>query len=40
MHWLREPNAELGGQIPITLLDTFAGTCEVEAALERIEAGL
>ena len=38
--WLTQPNATLGGQIPMTMLDTFAGTREVEAALERIESGI
>jgi len=39
-HWLTVPNRALGGEIPITLLDTSAGAHEVEALLDRIEYGV
>src|SRR5450759_447200 len=39
-HWLTTPNRALGGEIPITLLDTSAGAHEVEAVLDRIEYGV
>jgi putative toxin-antitoxin system antitoxin component (TIGR02293 family) len=39
-HWLTLPNRALGGEIPITLLDTSAGAREVEALLDRIEYGV
>jgi putative toxin-antitoxin system antitoxin component (TIGR02293 family) len=39
-HWLTAPNRAMGGEIPITLLDTSAGTHEVEALLDRIEYGV
>jgi len=39
-HWLTAPNRALGGEIPITLLDTSAGAHEVEALLDRIEYGV
>ena len=39
-HWLTVPNRALGGEIPITLLDTSAGEHEVEALLDRIEFGV
>jgi len=39
-HWLTTPNRALGGEIPITLLDTSAGTHEVEAVLDRVEYGV
>jgi putative toxin-antitoxin system antitoxin component (TIGR02293 family) len=40
VHWLTTPNRALGGEIPITLLDTSAGAHEAEAVLERIEYGV
>ena len=40
VHWLTTPNRALGGEIPITLLDTSAGAHEAEALLERIEYGV
>ena len=40
VHWLSTPNPVLGGEIPARLLDTSAGTGEVEAILERIEFGV
>jgi hypothetical protein len=40
VHWLTTPNRALGGEIPITLLDTSAGAYEVEAVLDRIEYGV
>ena len=39
-HWLTAPNRALGGEIPISLLDTSAGEHEVEALLDRIEYGV
>jgi uncharacterized protein (DUF2384 family) len=39
-HWLTAPNRALGGEIPITLLDTSAGAHEVAALLDRIEYGV
>jgi putative toxin-antitoxin system antitoxin component (TIGR02293 family) len=39
-HWIKTPNRALGGEIPITLLDTSAGAHEVEAVLDRIEFGV
>ena len=39
-HWLTTPNRALGGEIPITLLDTSSGSYEVEAVLERVEYGV
>ena len=39
-HWLATPNRALGGESPISLLDTSAGTHEVEALLDRIEYGV
>jgi putative toxin-antitoxin system antitoxin component (TIGR02293 family) len=39
-HWLTSPNRALGGEIPITLLDTSAGAHEVESVLERVEYGV
>jgi putative toxin-antitoxin system antitoxin component (TIGR02293 family) len=39
-HWLTTPNRALGGEIPITLLDTSAGAREVEAVLDRVEYGV
>ncbi len=38
--WLRTPNTALGGEAPITLLDTFAGMQLVEQVLGRLEWGL
>jgi putative toxin-antitoxin system antitoxin component (TIGR02293 family) len=40
VHWLTTQNRALGGEIPITLLDTSAGAHEAEAVLERIEYGV
>ena len=40
VHWLTTPNRALGGEIPIALLDTSAGTHEAETLLERIEYGV
>jgi putative toxin-antitoxin system antitoxin component (TIGR02293 family) len=40
VRWLTSSNRALGGEIPITLLDTSAGTHEVEAILDRIEYGV
>jgi uncharacterized protein (DUF2384 family) len=35
--WLRRPQRALGGEIPLTLLDTDAGALAVERLLGRIE---
>ena len=40
VHWLTTPNRALGGEVPLTLLDTSAGKEEVEAILGRIEYGV
>jgi putative toxin-antitoxin system antitoxin component (TIGR02293 family) len=40
VRWLTSSNRALGGEIPITLLDTSAGTHEVETILDRIEYGV
>jgi putative toxin-antitoxin system antitoxin component (TIGR02293 family) len=39
-HWLSAPNRALGGQRPLTLLDSDAGALAVERVLGRIEHGL
>jgi len=39
VHWLTSSNRALGGEIPITLLDTSAGVHEIETLLERFEYG-
>jgi putative toxin-antitoxin system antitoxin component (TIGR02293 family) len=39
-HWLTTPNRALGGEIPISLLDTSTGAHEVEIVLDRIEYGV
>jgi putative toxin-antitoxin system antitoxin component (TIGR02293 family) len=38
--WLVRPNRALGGSTPLSLLDTYEGTTEVEAILGRIEHGV
>jgi putative toxin-antitoxin system antitoxin component (TIGR02293 family) len=38
--WLRRPTVALGGEAPITLLDTSEGAREVERLLSRIDHGL
>lgn len=38
--WFSRPNRALGGDSPLSLLDTDAGTQEVEAVLGRIEDGV
>ena len=38
--WLRRPQFGLGGQVPMELLTTSAGTQEVERLLLRIEHGV
>lgn len=40
MSWLRRPQAGLGGQVPLDLLVTQAGTDEVETLLRRIDYGV
>ncbi len=38
--WLKSPNRGLGGEIPLTLLDTDIGARQVEDVLERIKFGI
>lgn len=38
--WLQAPNRALGGQTPLSLLDTDPGTQQVEEILGRIEHGV
>ena len=38
--WLSRPNRALGGQVPLTLLDSDAGALAVERVLGRIEHGV
>lgn len=40
MSWLRRPQPGLGGQVPLDLLVTQAGTDEVETLLRRIDYGV
>lgn len=40
VHWLLSPNRALGGETPISFLDTSAGEHEIEALLGRIEYGV
>jgi hypothetical protein len=40
VHWLQSPNRALGSEVPLKLLDTSAGSHEVEALLDRIEYGV
>lgn len=40
VRWLRKPNRALGGVVPLSLLDTDAGTRQVEAVLGRLEYGV
>lgn len=36
-NWLKRPNHALGGEIPLSLLDTEAGLQQVDEVLTRIE---
>lgn len=38
--WLARPNRALGGETPLSLLDTDIGACQVEAVLGRIDHGI
>jgi putative toxin-antitoxin system antitoxin component (TIGR02293 family) len=38
--WLTRPNRALGGEAPLSLLDTDAGARQVETVLRRIEHGM
>lgn len=38
--WLKSPNRALGGKVPMELLDTDAGTEQVEEVLLRIDYGV
>ena len=40
VHWLNSPNKALGGEVPMSLLDTSAGEYEVQSLLDRIEYGV
>jgi putative toxin-antitoxin system antitoxin component (TIGR02293 family) len=40
VRWLRKPNRALGGVVPLSRLDTDAGTREIEAILGRLEHGV
>jgi putative toxin-antitoxin system antitoxin component (TIGR02293 family) len=40
MHWLKAPNASLGGRTPLSLLDTDIGTESILDTLGRIEHGV
>lgn len=39
LHWLRRPQFGLGGEIPLSLLDTEPGFEAVETLLQQIEYG-
>ncbi|MFM0051499.1 type II RES/Xre toxin-antitoxin system antitoxin [Caballeronia grimmiae] len=38
--WMQTPHAELGGESPVSMLDTQAGYDEVQRILQRIEFGV
>jgi len=38
--WLQRPNRALGGETPLSLLDTDLGSRQVEEVLQRIELGV
>jgi putative toxin-antitoxin system antitoxin component (TIGR02293 family) len=38
--WLKEPCPALGNRLPLSLLDTYAGTSEVQNVLGRLEHGV
>lgn len=38
--WLKSPNRGLGDIVPLTLLDTDIGVCQVEDVLKRIKYGI
>lgn len=40
IRWLNTPKTTLGGEIPLSFLDTDAGTREIEQLLGRIEYGI
>ncbi len=40
LNWLSTPKTLLGGEIPLSLLDTEVGSREVEKLLNRIEHGI
>lgn len=40
LDWLKSPNRALAGSIPLSLLDTDAGTLQVDEILTRIEYGV
>ena len=39
-NWLKRPNRALGGAVPLEMLDTDAGTEQVDEVLTRIEYGV
>jgi putative toxin-antitoxin system antitoxin component (TIGR02293 family) len=39
-HWLERPNRALGGEPPLSFLDTDPGARQVEAVLGRVEHGV
>jgi putative toxin-antitoxin system antitoxin component (TIGR02293 family) len=38
--WLKSPNRGLGGEVPLTLLDTDIGARQVEDVLQRLKYGI
>jgi len=38
--WMHKPNRALGGEVPLRLLSTDIGACQVEELLHRIDHGL
>lgn len=40
VHWLKRPQVGLGGEIPLAMMTTDAGSAEVEKLLLRIEHGV
>ena len=40
LDWLKNPNRALGGDVPLSLLDTDAGAVQVEEILTRIDYGI
>jgi putative toxin-antitoxin system antitoxin component (TIGR02293 family) len=38
--WLKSPNRGLGGEVPLTLLDTDIGAEQVEDVLQRLKYGI
>ena len=38
--WINRPNKALGGEVPLTLMDTDAGIRQIETILTRLEFGV